>query len=151
MKTTIISLNTKVSVVDDMKQDRDQARVYLKQSEVKREELHVHIKETIVKVETDTGDHKVFQDSLITENDEKSSEIKRLNVLIAQKEIEHSESMNKLEQEKNEQRARLEREKNTEVERLTKENYETMTKIEKEKNERVESLETEKNEIRDTL
>ncbi len=134
LKTTVVSLDTKVKVLDDMKEDRDNARDQLNQSEQKREELHTHIKDTVVKIEKDTEEHKTYQDSLISDNQDQREEIKRLNELLAAKEKEYLQNMESVETDRNDTRARLEREKNTEVERLTKENYETMSRLEKEKN-----------------
>ena len=60
LKTTVVSLNTKVEVLEGIKEDRESARAQLKDSEGKREELHDHMKETTQKLEKDTEEHKTF-------------------------------------------------------------------------------------------
>ncbi len=60
LKTTIVSLNTKVVTIEDIRTDRDNGRVHFKESEERREELHIHMKETVVKIEEDTQEHVTY-------------------------------------------------------------------------------------------
>ena len=79
LKTTVIALNEKVEVVNDLRHDVDGARGDFTVSETKRVELQVHIKETSIKIHEETEEHTKYQDHLISENDNQRSEIKKLN------------------------------------------------------------------------
>ena len=54
LKTTVIALNEKVQVLNDLKKDVDIHKDLVKNSEIKREELQIHITETSIKIREDT-------------------------------------------------------------------------------------------------
>ena len=53
LKTTVIALNAKCSIVDDHKQDVEYSTARHVESESKRVDLHTHIKSVVVNVHND--------------------------------------------------------------------------------------------------
>jgi len=65
LKTTVIALNHKASVVIDKDKDIENATKRLEDSEAARVVLQQHIVETSVKVDVDANNHNKYQDDLI--------------------------------------------------------------------------------------
>ena len=64
LKTTVVALNAKCSVVDDHKNDVDNHFDNHSNSEVKRQELHTIITTTSTKVHLDNQAHTDYQNEL---------------------------------------------------------------------------------------
>ena len=113
LKTTLIALNQQVTVVNDLKKDVNSHKAMLQKSEHERDELHIHIKNTSIKIQQDTSTHNSFQTDLINENQALKDEIARLKAEFNQKYADLSkekyEQTKKLEAEKEEQRIRSEK------------------------------------------
>ena len=67
LKTTVMSLNGKCSVVDDHVDDVNNTRAKFDQSEQTRGTLQVHIVQTAQKVEQDNTAHTEYQEELVAE------------------------------------------------------------------------------------
>ena len=65
MKTTVIALNSKCTIVDDHLKDVKNTTVRFEESEIKREELQNHIVEVSYKVKSDQVSHTDLQEELI--------------------------------------------------------------------------------------
>lgn len=68
LRNTLIGLNEKLTVFNDLKNDLEQHQSMFEDSEVHREELQVHIKTTSVHIQSDSSQNKSYQDTLISEN-----------------------------------------------------------------------------------
>ena len=60
LRTTQFALNEKVEVINDMKQDVITHKTLFDNSESKRGELQVHIKQTSLKIIKDTEEHSAY-------------------------------------------------------------------------------------------
>ena len=67
LKITVVSLNTKCSVVEDHIEDLKNTTERLDQSEAQRENLQNHIVEAAVKIENDNQSHTDYQQELTNE------------------------------------------------------------------------------------
>lgn len=93
MKDTLIALNGKLQALTDNEKEVSNHREYLKTSEGKRDELHVHITELSQKIEVDTKAHDTKHTSNITEIQRLLAEIQSLKDQMNQRENEHLKSM----------------------------------------------------------
>mmetsp|Transcript_18165 Transcript_18165/g.13216 ORF Transcript_18165/g.13216 Transcript_18165/m.13216 type:complete len:129 (+) Transcript_18165:93-479(+) len=96
LKTTVIALNEKIEVMNDLKEDVSNHKSMLKQSEEKRVELQIHIEKTAVVIKQDTQEHNSYQSELIEENESLKKEIMALKAAHAKKEKENLEAVEKL-------------------------------------------------------
>jgi hypothetical protein len=64
LKTTVIALNAKCSIVDDHASHAENVTIKHNDSEYKRVELHSHIKTVVEKVHEDNTAHTEFQETL---------------------------------------------------------------------------------------
>ena len=69
LKTTVIALNEKVEVLNDVRKDLASSQASLADSQGKREELHIHIKTVETKIASDSSNNKKYQDDLIADNE----------------------------------------------------------------------------------
>lgn len=69
-----------------MEQDVANAQAVTKDSESKRVELQVFIKQTSVRIQETSVENKSFQDALINENSQLQNEVQRLRETVVQKE-----------------------------------------------------------------
>ena len=89
LKITVVSLNTKCTVVDDHIEDLKNTTTRYEDSEVNRENLQVHIVETAKKVQVDNVNHTDYQTEL-------SDQIKALKQQLEdQKKAQHQMEMEK--------------------------------------------------------
>ena len=97
LKTTMIALDEKVKVMDDIKQDISNTRRDLGESEAKREELQEHIEDTGEKVGVETKKHTTYQEELIAENNDLRQQIQGLKQQMAFKERDWLDTKNQQE------------------------------------------------------
>lgn len=80
MKTTLMALNEKLQVLTDIKQDIDDHKEYIRNSEDKRNELQSYIKQTGEKIVVDTKNHSDQHQEHIDEIDRLRNEIQQLKL-----------------------------------------------------------------------
>ena len=86
MKTTLMALNEKLQVLTDIKQDIDDHKEYIRNSEDKRNELQSYIDNTGKKITADTKNHSDQHQEHIDEIDRLRNEIQQLKLHQAQRE-----------------------------------------------------------------
>ena len=62
MKITLVALNEKLAMVNDIRQDGDDTKAYLANSEDKRNNLQVHVQQLAEKILQDTEQHEQKHD-----------------------------------------------------------------------------------------
>ena len=82
--------------MNDLKQDVNNHKGMLKQSEEKRVELQVHIETVSVTIKQDTEEHSSYQSEIIDENESLKKEIQSLMVAHAKKEKNNLENQEKI-------------------------------------------------------
>jgi len=75
-----------VEVIRDLEQDVQNAQQVARQSEAKRSELQIHIKQTSVAIQERAVDNQKFQDSVIAENKQLQEEMQKMRELLVAKE-----------------------------------------------------------------
>lgn len=115
--------------MNDLKQDVHLHKQLLANSERKREELQVHITETSIAIHKDTEEHVSQQQQLILESEQLKREIQSLKQYQAQKDREHAQFVEDLNQQHK-----------YKVDVLTKEHFDRTSQMSNEHQDRVERL-----------
>lgn len=70
LQTTIITLNQRVEIIEDMEREVDETRRALDNSDAARAGLQSDLKSNAQKMKQDTSDHANYQEQLIGENED---------------------------------------------------------------------------------
>jgi hypothetical protein len=76
LQTTIIHLNQKVEIIEDMEHEVQTTRAALDNSDAQRQSLQRDIADHTRQMQKDSGDHQNYQDQLLSENDELRAQIR---------------------------------------------------------------------------
>jgi hypothetical protein len=96
LKNTLIGLNEKLTVFNDLKKDLEQAKHMLRDSESHRDQLQNHIEKTAKIARQQAQENKVYQDTLIAENNNLKIFIQNLEQRNAHNLQEHLRAVNEL-------------------------------------------------------
>ena len=89
LRTTIVALNEKAEVLEDMRKDVFAQKELLRSSETHRFELQAQLTETARKLDEDTAQHQQYQQRLIADNERLRQELEAARQLLAKREQEH--------------------------------------------------------------
>ena len=96
LKTTVIALNSKCSIVDDHITDSKNATVRYEDSEIKREELQTHIIQISQTVKTDNTAHTDLQEELILNVQDLNNQLESEKQRQHQKDLAHREQTDRM-------------------------------------------------------
>ena len=98
LKNTLIGLNSKLDTYNDMEKDVQHHKHMLQENECARGKLQDHIVETSKKIEQDTAQHKSYQDTLISENQDLQRQMQALRQEMARQQQQHVDEQTRQQQ-----------------------------------------------------